>query len=111
MVSDQTILKDGIRTSYWLYAQDGGNVRAVKIEFRLNGKSLEVRNVSSRYQSSNELTKSQRTSIYISGSGWTNQTYATDLIRVKGIEKNKALDVSGNIRLRRDQVIILQVLL
>jgi hypothetical protein len=91
VVGDPTIVVDEVRTSYWYYLVDGGFIKAVLIDFRLNGIALEARRNSARFRSvvstPDLVTIDRQNNAWFTGAGWTTPgSYQIDLIRV--ISKN-----------------------
>lgn len=87
VVGDPTIVVDEVRTSYWYYLVDGGFIKAVLIDFRLNGIALEARRNSARFRSvvstPDLVTIDRQNNAWFTGAGWTTPgSYQIDLIRV-----------------------------
>ncbi len=102
--ADGTVLRDNLKTSYWFYDVDGVGtifIKVVKVEFRLNGNALEVREQAARYRTGTSVPAANRTNAYFSGAGWTAGSYRLDLVRVSSqaiipiIEWENALTVQS----------------
>ena len=79
--ADGTVLRDNLKTSYWFYGTDSGLIKALRVEFQLNGNALEVREQAARYRSGSSVPTANRTNAYFSGAGWTTGVYRLDLVR------------------------------
>jgi hypothetical protein len=72
-----------VRESFWVYLVNGGWLKAIKLEFRLDNDTIQARYLDHRYRAITPVTTDRQTPSWFEGSGWNYYVYDLSELRLE----------------------------